>query len=336
MWASRCSSRRVGHEPVTCGGHRVGNGVERRRTVAAVLDDVLPPSFRVGVTGRRGEFAQRVGRCRLGDERGVVISDRGERDRERQVDRVDLDVVLVGPGDRLPFGAERGERCERSPARLGGNVGEQCDRRHEAGLAHPAQRSVDVGGCFDEDDVGPDFVERPQHRAGRPGSVVADAEQVDGHEGDTSPSGSGLTCRGATGVVEVVPAGTFADDGFEVLAPGDRVVDRIADDGADDAGGDVGRAQFPVAEVGGEREAVGDDRDRLGGRQRAGGDLDAVAFVLGEPRSQFAEHGDDATDLVGSGGHVGQGEGDAEFADAAADDGDLLVDGGRQAAARRC
>ncbi len=50
------------------GGHRVGDGVERGRTVAAVLDHVLPPAFRVGVTGRRGEIAERIGRRLLADE----------------------------------------------------------------------------------------------------------------------------------------------------------------------------------------------------------------------------------------------------------------------------
>ena len=39
-----------------------------------MLDDVLPPPLGVGVAGSGGEFAQRVGRCRLGDERGVVIA----------------------------------------------------------------------------------------------------------------------------------------------------------------------------------------------------------------------------------------------------------------------
>ncbi len=169
------------HEAVAGRGHRVGNGVEGGGAVAAVLDHVLPPSFRIGVARRRGEFAQRVRGRRFGHERRLVVTRGCERDRERQVDGVHLDVVGVGPTDRLPFGTERGERGERSPARLGWDVGEQGDRRHQTGLAHPPQRGVDVGGRFDEHHVGSDVVECPQHRPRRPGSVMTDAEQVDAH-----------------------------------------------------------------------------------------------------------------------------------------------------------
>ena len=45
-------------------GHRLGDGVERRRAVAAVLDHVLPPALGVGIAGGGGERAERIDRRR--------------------------------------------------------------------------------------------------------------------------------------------------------------------------------------------------------------------------------------------------------------------------------
>ena len=83
--------------------------------------------------------------------------------------------------------------------------------------------------------------------------------------------------------------------------------------------------QPTVAEVGGERQAVGDHRDRLGRRQRAGRDLQARAAVGGDPVAQLAEDRDHALDLVGGGRHLGQGQRLAELTDPAGDDRHLLV-----------
>ncbi len=168
-------------EPLANGAHRVGDRVEGEGAVAAVLDDVLPPSFRVGIARRRGEIAQWIRGRRFGDERAVVVIRRCERDRERQIDRVHLDVVRVGPTDRLPFGAEHRERGERCSTRIGGDVAQQRNRRHETGLADPPKRRVEIGGCFDEHDSGSDVLQRPEHRPRRPGSVMTDAEQVEAH-----------------------------------------------------------------------------------------------------------------------------------------------------------
>ncbi len=168
------------HEAVSGSSHRVGDRVEGGGAVAPMFDDVLPPPLWVGVAGSGGEFAQRVGRGRFGNERCIVATS-GERDRQRKVDGMHLDASLVGPADRLPLGAECGERREGCSPRRCWHIGEQRDWWHQAGLSHPTQCGVDVGGCFDEHDVGLQLVERPQHRAGRSGAVVADTEQVDGH-----------------------------------------------------------------------------------------------------------------------------------------------------------
>ncbi len=144
-----------GDESLAGRGHRLGNGIEGRCAVTSVFDHVLPPPFRIGVTSCRGEFTQWIGRRGLCHQGGVVISAHGEGDRQWEVDGVDLDVVVVGPADRLPFGAERGERGERCPSRLGGHVGQQRDRGHQARFTHPPQRGIDVGGGLDQHDVGP-------------------------------------------------------------------------------------------------------------------------------------------------------------------------------------
>ncbi len=66
-----------GDEAGADGGHRVGDGIEGRWPVAAVFDHVLPPAFRVGVAGGRGEIAERVGRRLLTDE--FVVAQRARR-----------------------------------------------------------------------------------------------------------------------------------------------------------------------------------------------------------------------------------------------------------------
>src|SRR5918994_4070429 len=92
----------------------------------------------------------------------------------------------------------------------------------------------------------------------------------------------------AAGVVEVAPTVAITDHPLEVLAPGDVVVQWVAHDGADDAAGDVARPQRAVAEVGGQRQPVRDDRDRLGRRQRAARLLEARTAVIGDALAQLA------------------------------------------------
>ena len=49
-------------ESLAGGRDRLGNRFEGRCAVAAVLDDVLPPAFGVGIARGRGEIADRIGR----------------------------------------------------------------------------------------------------------------------------------------------------------------------------------------------------------------------------------------------------------------------------------
>ncbi len=79
-----------------------------------MFDDVFPPAFRVGVAGGRGQGPQRIGRRRVGNQ-FVIVGCTGERDSQGQVDRPRLDVAFVGPGNRMPFGAEGRERREDRP-----------------------------------------------------------------------------------------------------------------------------------------------------------------------------------------------------------------------------
>ncbi len=168
-----------GDRPRTCGDHRLGDGVERGGAVAAMLDHVLPPALRVTVARCGGELAERIGRCGVGHQFvGPLCS---ERHGHRQVDRRDRPVVSVRPRDRLPLGAERGERCKDRSAGFVGHVAEQRDGRNQAGTADPSETRFDVGGRLDEQDVGTQLVERADDRPRRSGPVVSDAEQVDGH-----------------------------------------------------------------------------------------------------------------------------------------------------------
>ena len=145
---------------------------------------------------------------------------------------------------------------------------------------------------------------------------MADAEQMNRHD----------SAEFSTSLVEVAPAGSFADDGLEVLAPHDRVAGGVGDDRADDAAGEIGRPEGTVAEVRSQREPVGDDRDRFGGGQRAARHLQRDALVEGGATAQLAKHGDDAADLLVGRRDLGESERVAELGDPAADDVDLLVD----------
>ena len=210
---------------------------------------------------------------------GAPSSPSASDDGQREVDRLDDGPVLERPAHRLPLRAELGERGEHGPLGLGDDVAEQGDRRHQAGVADPAQGGVGVGRRLDEHDVGRQGVERPHAPSapspGRGGGSPSRCNPGTGRDG----VGGGRSAELAAGVVEVAPAVALADHPLEVLAPRDVVVQGVAHDGADDAAGDVGGPQRAVAEVGGEGQAVGDDRDRLGRRQRADRLLQAGAAV---------------------------------------------------------
>lgn len=69
-------THRGGLPPTTHGRHRFGHGIERRRTVAAVLDDVVPPTLWVGVAGGCGQRRQRVAHRMLGQLQLTTIAAR--------------------------------------------------------------------------------------------------------------------------------------------------------------------------------------------------------------------------------------------------------------------
>lgn len=54
------------------------------------------------------------------------------------------------------------------------------------------------------------------------------------------------------GAVEFGPAIAMAEDGFEVLLPGERIAFGVTDDGAAEGSGEVSGAEAAIAEVSGE------------------------------------------------------------------------------------
>ncbi len=86
-----------GNESLPGGCHRLGDGVEGGCAVATMFDHVLPPAFGIGVAGGSGEFAHRIGRRGFRHQGGGIVARCGQGDREREVDGVDLDVVLGWP-----------------------------------------------------------------------------------------------------------------------------------------------------------------------------------------------------------------------------------------------
>ena len=80
---------------------------------------------------------------------------------------------------RLPLRAELGERREHGALGVGDDVAEQRHRRHEAGVADPAQRGVGVGRAPRRARRrGAARRARASTERAEPGAVVADAEQV--------------------------------------------------------------------------------------------------------------------------------------------------------------
>ena len=155
------------------GSHRVGDRVEDRLTVAAMLDEVVPPPLGIAFATGCRQLGERVDRRLVASERSL-----GERDCQREVNRLQLDAALRRPRGGLPLGAERRQRCEHRPLRLGYDVAEQRHRWNQPSVPDPAQRVLGIDGRLDEHDVRLQVVECPAHRTGRSRTVVADAEKV--------------------------------------------------------------------------------------------------------------------------------------------------------------
>ena len=166
-------------------GHCFSNRREGSGPVAAMLDDVFPPPFRIVVAGRCGECAERVGRRPvdnrapsdvLAQRRGLVASRTGKGVGEWQVDGANFNASLVRPCDALPLGAERCKRGKDRLRRLSDDVAEQRNRRKKFRVANPRQRRLDIGRSLDEDNRRLDRSERSQHRPCRSWAMVADPQ----------------------------------------------------------------------------------------------------------------------------------------------------------------
>ena len=231
---------------------------------------------------------------------------------------------------RLPLRAELGERREDGPLGLGDDVAEQGHRRHELGVADPAQRAVGVGRQLDQHDVGLQLVEGP-HAPTAPTRA----------RGGGCRAGAGRA-PAATALAMVSPArgrrrrSRPSRRGRAPPPRGTRATRRRRAPGSLTTAPTMPAAtsaapQRAVAEVGGQGQAVGDHRDRLGRRQRAR----SAAFRLVRPSAVTPSRSSRkivTTRRISSAaaGHVGQGERGAELADAPGDDRHLLVGVGRQ------
>ncbi len=111
---------------------------------------------------------------------------------------------------------------------------------------------------------------------------------------------------------------------------GDFVPDGALDDRAHQSGGDVGGAQASIAEVGGQRLAVVDDRNGLSVESVPLGVLSRVLPSTVRLGAQFAEDGDDAADFLQSGRFGGQLPGRVPASSAGADDFDFFFQRGGQ------
>lgn len=175
------------------------------RRAVAVLHDVLPPGFRVVVSGGFGEHADGVDpqrgplvRCvALGFRfvlRAFIAGRQGVGRRE--VDEADLGARVQGPAQRHPLRGELGHRPERGPARVVHHMGEQRDRRPHVRVGGEREQPVGLGRALDEHGPGARRLQRRPHGPRRPGPVVAHAEQ---------PGAGGAAASGAAGDRRVMP-----------------------------------------------------------------------------------------------------------------------------------
>ena len=300
------------------------------RPAAAVLDDVLPPALGVVVPGagrraasgpasdRRRAASGRRPRCLLAafalarsPALGRPASELWAAGRSQK--RTGTPAAERAP-DRLPLGREHGERPERGPPLGSPAVG---TGRRAAPPAAPclgspasATSASASGGPSMSTTSGWQRVQRaPRTRPGRARPVVPDPEdrtqlvaalatqRPRGRPGRSRSSPS----RSRTTVSRYSCQTTRSDTGS-------------LHHRADDAGGHVGGPQHAVAEVGGQREAVGDHRDRLGGATACPlGDLSLVRPSSVTPGAQLAEDGDHPADLLQRRRVVGQLQRPAEL-----------------------
>jgi hypothetical protein len=165
-------SRSIG----TNGGHGrcdLGEG----GVATAMLDDVVPPTFRIILASSGREQRHRV------DRRTALVVDR-ERVAQGEIDAAHRNTVFECETDRAPLRAETGERQKRGSIGAVEGVAEEGDGRAHRRIGRQGKdvvgwqraRSTPFGQAL----------ERPQR--GRSQSVMADAEDVDGHRDQFGPS----------------------------------------------------------------------------------------------------------------------------------------------------
>src|SRR5262249_39805561 len=96
---------------------------------------------------------------------------------------------------------------------------------------------------------------------------------------------------------------------------------------ADQSRRDIVRAQLSIAEMGREREAAVDDRNRFGGAKRSARRFQFGLAVLCLALAQFAKDGHDAANLAERGWFGGQFQRSPKGFDTTPDDLDLFVSG---------
>ena len=156
--------------------HRVCDRVERV-AVPAVLDDVLPPTLRVVITGdlREDRDGIRLHGPSALHRRSGVRSIRQQHAR-REVHERHRDLLTGAPGQRLPL---RGEHRERPEGGCGGcvvAVGQQGHRGHQIRVGDERDKRVRLGWPLDEHPVRLEIFQRGQYRPGGTGAVVPDTE----------------------------------------------------------------------------------------------------------------------------------------------------------------
>ena len=245
MYASRRSSRASSSGNASRSArHRLGDGLERASPRAGTRR--RPPTSARGRRGRRPRPAPPSGSARSPRAR-LARRAVGHLVRRRQVDEAHRHVVLERVADRPPLRREARERVERGARGLVGDVGEQRDRRLHV-LARGERSSASAsGGPSIRTASGLQLV-RARARGCGPSRV----------RGGGSRRRCGLTAsrqarysspqpsRSRTTVSRYSCQTTRSWTGSWTTAP---VSPPATSSGAERA----------VAEVGGEREAVGDD-----------------------------------------------------------------------------
>ena len=145
-------------------GHRLEDRGEQVGSVAAVLDDVLPPALALAEPGRLGEHLERVDAQADGQLRRVIfpvavrlrsrrllgpgrlLRLEAELVPHRQVHEPDGNALCEREADRLPLWREEGERVIHRLLRVLGPVDQQGDRRLHALAAASSIRASASGG----------------------------------------------------------------------------------------------------------------------------------------------------------------------------------------------